>query len=187
MKLLPILTALTAEEAKNAITEVGATIGFNVWSPGILKQIKTNIFLLSKSVDSTTKEVLEKVFEKSISEGLGAEATKDLIIDKFATLSESRATAIARTETVRMANEASILWWKETGVVVEQQWWTALDDRVSDICSNLHGKKIPLWDNFFEKGDTLTTPKGSYNFDYSDVGWPPSHVNCRCTLIPLTQ
>ena len=61
-----------------------------------------------------------------------------------------------------MANEASILRWKETGVVEAQQWWTALDERVSDICSSLHGKKIPLGDNFFDKGDTLKTPKGSY-------------------------
>jgi len=61
-----------------------------------------------------------------------------------------------------MANEASILGWKETGVVEAQQWWTALDERVSDICSSLHGKKIPLGDNFFDKGDTLKTPKGSY-------------------------
>lgn len=57
---------------------------------------------------------------------------------------DSRAESIARTETIRMSNDASVEAWKESGVVAKQKWWTALDDRVSDLCASLHGKEINL-------------------------------------------
>jgi len=60
--------SLVKEEAESAIREVGSKVSFSIGSPAVVKQIKSNIFLMSKSIDSTTKEKLEKVFERSISE-----------------------------------------------------------------------------------------------------------------------
>ena len=114
LKMNPILKMLTKEEGEQALREVGSKVGFDVGSPEVAKQIKTNIFLLSKSVDSTTKDKLEKVFEKAIAEGLGAFDTKELIKEQFTMLKDSRAEAISRTETIRMSNEASISGWKQS-------------------------------------------------------------------------
>jgi len=185
LKLNPIYRMLFQEEWDSALREVWVSTWFQIGSPEVSKRIKNNIYLLQKSVDSTTKDKIEKIFQKATSEWLGALDTKNLIKEQFNIMKESRAESISRTETIRMSNEASVAAWKDSGVVEKQEWWTALDDRVSEICMSLHGKEIPLGDNFFEKWDTTTIGSNSYKFDYADVSWPPSHVNCRCTLKPV--
>jgi len=29
--------------------------------------------------------------------------------------------------------------------------------------------------------------KASMTFSYEDVGWPPLHPNCRCTILPVVE
>ena len=49
----------------------------------------------------------------------------------------------------------------------------------------MHGITIAIEDDFFKKGDTVTGANGSeMKLDYSDVGAPPLHANCRCYSRP---
>lgn len=187
MKLKPVYMKLVEQEGNVALSDVWVTTWFQVWSPEVAKRIKENIYLLSSSVDDTTKKKLSKILEESINEWIGASEVRDRISAEFNTMRTSRAEAIWRTETIRMSNEATVEWWNQSWVVSGKEWLTARDDRVSEICASLDGKIISLNDNFFDKWDKLTVGNNTYTLDYSDTSWPPSHVNCRCTLIPVIK
>jgi NAD+--asparagine ADP-ribosyltransferase len=61
-------------------------------------------------------------------------------------------------------NKGRAEFFKETKVISGYQFAAVLDDRTSDICNGLHGKK-------FVAG---TEPV------------PPMHFNCRSVLVPIT-
>lgn len=185
IRVAPIYKALLESEGQIALSDVAE--GTFVLNATMKKKIKENAYLLSLSVDKTTKEKLVKVFENGIADGLGAYDMTQKVKGVFQELSTSRAEAIARTETIRTHNDATVEGWTQSGVVEKKQWYTAHDDRVSEICASLDGKIITLGENYFDKGDKLTVWNNTYNFDYWDTSWPPSHVNCRCTLLPIIK
>ena len=77
-------------------------------------------------------------------------------------LAKNKAVTIARTETLRAGNAASIDRYKR--VEVERvEWVSALDDRICEECESLHGK----------------------TFDIDNIPDLPVHPNCRCTVVPL--
>ena len=92
---------------------------------------------------------------------------------------------MARTETFRIANDATQEGWKQTGVVKSIKWYTAADERVCPYCDPLHGKVVGIDENFFEKGDASGGSDGTtIPLEYEDVGNPPLHVSCRCYIRP---
>lgn len=185
LKFRPIFSALFQEEWSEALVEVWASVAFKLGAPEVAKRIKQNMELLYKSVDKTTNEKLQKIISSSVDEWLSALEVRDLIKEEFTTMKTSRAEAIARTETIRASNDASIEAWDQSWVVETKQWWTALDDRVAPFDRSLHGKIIWLREKFFEKWDTITVGNETLKLDYSDTLSPPLHVNCRCTLLPI--
>ena len=61
-------------------------------------------------------------------------------------------------------NKGRVEFFNDSGVVQGYQYSAILDDRTTDICAGLHGKK-------FRKGEEPI---------------PPMHFNCRSVLIPIT-
>ena len=50
----------------------------------------------------------------------------------------------------------------------------------------MNGKVLGLDDNFFKRGDSYQGAQGGViDLDYENVGAPPLHPNCRCTLTPI--
>lgn len=84
---------------------------------------------------------------------------------KTLNVSESRAEAIARTETTAAYNTSRISTYKESELVTHVRFIAISDDRTTDICRSRNGLVIPIE----ESGD------------YS----PPLHVNCRSVLSPI--
>jgi SPP1 gp7 family putative phage head morphogenesis protein len=80
----------------------------------------------------------------------------------------SRADAIARTETVRLANEALLNLYDEVGVT-EYRFLAALSDRTCPICENLNGQVFEIKE---------ASP---------GVNAPPIHVNCRCATVAVVE
>ena len=56
-----------------------------------------------------------------------------------------------------------------------------------EFCSGMDGKIVELDDDYFDKGDEYKVGDNSLNLDYDDVGEPPLHSNCRCTIIPIIK
>ena len=99
----------------------------------------------------------------------------------------SRATTIARTESMRAARVAEVEAWSATGMVQGKTWLLAPDP--CEFCEaaskSFSTNAIGLGDNFFKKGDTITgADGGSMVLDYEDVAGPPLHPNCRCSMQP---
>lgn len=78
---------------------------------------------------------------------------------------QTRMDRYARTKLTETMNRGRVEFFNETGVVDGFEYSAILDDRTTDICRGLHGKK-------FAKG---TEPI------------PPMHFNCRSVLIPITK
>lgn len=75
-----------------------------------------------------------------------------------------RAEMIARTETTRLANLGALENYKDNGIQ-KVRWIAALSDRTCPECEELNGQI----------------------FDITDPTLPPAHVDCRCTIMPITE
>ena len=108
--------------------------------------------------EKLTKGLLN-IMEAGISpENLKKELMKDFNVNY------SQASQIVRTEYVHIANKASIDRYKSAGIT-KYQWLCNEDERTCPYCSSMDGK-------IFDIDSGILPPGGS-------------HVNCRCTTIPV--
>ena len=88
-----------------------------------------------------------------------------IVQQKLATTA-NHARMIARTESNRIANQASYNTYVKSGVDGKIEWDATLDGRTSDICIALDKTQV-------NPGDYFTT------IDGQKIQSPPAHVNCR--------
>jgi len=185
--LRPIYRDIVKTEWDTAYDGLGIDGVFNADDTEVKRFIQRDIQKLGTSVDTVTRVKLEAVF----AEGLSTDETVDALKNIFTELKTTRLQAIVRTETTKVSNQSSKLAYVQSKVIKEIKWFTALDERVSDLCQSLHGKTVWVEENFFNQGDTYTYPNGdkesTVKFDYDNVESPPAHTNCRCTLIPVIK
>lgn len=179
----PLLTALVKQEGEEAAkllmlrTGVEQIFDFNKAIQDILER---DIKKFAKEVARTTREQLKETLSEGINAGEGADDLKNRVLNIYE-VADSRAEAIARTETIRSSNFATEESWKQSGVVEGKEWYTASDERVCDFCGPMHTKVIDINGNYFDKGDSAF----GFKVDWSDVSAPPLHPQCRCTLLPV--
>ncbi len=180
----PILGELMAKEGKEAAALLGVS-DIDIMTPEVKKALRRALELMSDSYNETTLNLLKERLEQGLGEGLSLAELKDRIAEVYEFSDERRAEQVARTETFRIANDATQEGWKQTGVVKSIKWYTAADERVCPYCDPLHGKVVGIDENFFEKGDAAGGSDGTtMPLDYEDVGNPPLHVSCRCYIRP---
>lgn len=86
------------------------------------------------------------------------------------------ATAIVRTATNTLANQARLATFEaNSDVLAGVEWISVLDSRVSDRCKALDGKVWTFPDY---------TPRG-HNIAWQ--GGPPAHWACRSSIVPITK
>jgi len=146
---------------------------------------------VKKIIKDATKDTNDKL-ASAIINGLDKEESvpqiRKRVGDLFDDMKKYRSERIARTETLRASNFAATESYKESGFVKKLRWLTALDDRTCEWCGPMNGKTIGIGDNFFDKGDSFRGRDGGVlDLDYDSVEFPPLHVNCRCTTIPIIQ
>ena len=121
-----------------------------------------------------------KDLNQNIAESLRKEITQGIInlesipkikerVKKVLEVGETRATMIARTETVRAQNMGHIDAARQTGLKLWKRWDAHLDKRTSAVCTFLDGKEVPMDDKFKWNGEEFDAP--------------PAHPNCRSTLL----
>lgn len=142
---------------------------------------------MAKNYTNETLRLLEKKLGEAISEGQSLDDMKKTVSEIYEFNDAVRAERVARTETFRVANEASKDAWKETGVVKSIKWYTAADERVCPWCEPMHGRIVDIEENFYNKGDTHTGSDGSkLSIDYANVEAGCLHTSCRCYTRPET-
>ena len=113
-------------------------------------------------------QVLKKVKAEliaAIKDGRPLSDALDVLDDEGKKLSEQSLERFARTKHTEVLNRGRHDFFEKSGVISGYQYSAILDDRTSEICRGLHGKK-------FKAGDEPI---------------PPMHFNCRSVLIPITK
>ena len=154
--LVKILEVLKTDKfvELSAITEADIANGL-LSESGIekLRVVLKDGFKNNKTIREIETDIMEHVGLK--------DRMKDGKLVKSAML---RPNAIARTETVRLANKGLINLFKENKIK-KVRWIAALSDRTCPICMDLSGQV----------------------FEIDTVSPPPAHVNCRCSLISIAK
>jgi HK97 family phage portal protein len=131
-----------------------------------------------------------KKLRKTISDGMAVgESPRELrnrIIEAYG-LARYDAERIARTETIWAWNEGAVQGYIQSGIVKKKEWLSSADDRTCDWCPLMDGKVVDVEANFFSMGDNFNVDGSVLNFEYEDVGHPPLHPQCRCTIVPVIE
>lgn len=182
----PLIVEFIKNHGEDAFDLLGLE-GFNVNSADIVSFLKKDGLKFAKEVNAVTKDKILKAISDGTEAGEGIIQIKDRVKEVFTEAKDSRAFAIARTESSRASNFGITEGYRQSKVVKGKEWVTAFDERTCDYCLAMNGKIVNLENNFFDEGDDFK-PRGTdkpMDLDYADVGEPPLHANCRCTTIPV--
>lgn len=181
---------------------------FDVTNPYIEQFIKDRAFRFSFDVNEQTLQTLGESLQDGIAQGESIPQLKERVkrilgfgggkTGKYPGSKQDnyRARRIARTEVIRASNYSANQAYIQSGVITGKEWLCAAQERTCPYCSKLNGKVVKLEENFFNLGDTytvLTEDEEGNNItksmllNYEDVGAPPLHPNCRCTLVPIVN
>jgi len=183
--LLPLFRA-AAEEAGQ---EVANFFGLDPRLGEVMRFIEDYGFKFTDKVSSVSREEVAGVLQRAMEEGWGIPETTQALQELYDGWSKTRATLIARTESIRISNAAAVAVYRYSGVV-RKQWWTAMDERTCPACRDMHGTILDVDTAFAYLGDVLiyTDEEGrerSMQITYEDVQGPPLHPDCRCTVLPV--
>ena len=161
--------------------------GFDANTQATQSFLRQRNYKMIREVVEETNKKLGKSLAEGISKGESIPQIRKRVTDLFENMARYRGDRIARTEVMNASNYATEEAYKQSGVVQEEEWLTALDERTCPWCSEMNGKTVNLGDRFFSKGDSLDVGGKLLNFNYESIERPPLHANCRCTLLPVIK
>lgn len=185
-----LLTEIYTKRGQEALDELVDDVDFNITTEFAIQYLEEYAGVLINEVDGTTRDALRQTLAEGFDAGESIPKLTKRVKEVFATATTTRATMIARTESIKAANAASVEAYRQSGVVVRKEWLAERDTRTCPFCEELDGKAISLTSYFAKVGDVLTGKdkdgnKVEMEVKYTDIGEPPAHTNCRCTPIPV--
>ena len=150
-------------------------VSFDAANPQLALMIEQRAKHLANYVSGTTSDAITAAVQAGLASGLGIKEVATLIESSVfgESMTSTRATMIARTESIGALNAAEHTTAKLSGVVNEKEWLTVGDDRVRESHADQDGETVDL-DEPFTNG--LMYP-GDPEGDAEEV------INCRCTLL----
>ncbi|MCX6672073.1 MAG: minor capsid protein [Euryarchaeota archaeon] len=112
-----------------------------------------------QGMEAFMKKEVMRVLSTGMLEGRSNDKMARDLVERV-DVSKNRAMMIARTETIRSYNQASVERYKNAGLS-QWRWITAMDERACEEC-------MANDNEIFDLGDEQ----------------PPIHVNCRCAISP---
>ena len=148
----------------------GIDLIFDATSPRI-KDAAGNILSKLKSMtDKTSIEELRSLITESFNNKDTVTQLQRNITKKFSDYQGYRSERIARTESANAYGRSSLEYYKEAGLKFKQ-WYTMNDGLVADECmANQDQGAISINESFS-----------------SGVMNEPNHVNCRCSVVPVSE
>lgn len=173
-EIRPIYTDIVRAAGTDALTDVIAGMSFDLDDPGIRRVVMQMAQSFAVQVNETTWDQLRQTLIDGFDSGDGLDALAARIEDVMGARLRSSGEAIARTETVKAANQASIAAWRQSGVVSKKRWLAALDERTRDTHVAAHGQEVGLDEDFHVGAASGPGP--------GNMGSAAESVNCRCVL-----
>lgn len=188
--LMAFETGTLGTAGRAAIGQITSEVDFDVLNPRTQATIRTHTQRASVHINRTQTKRVRKVLSEGIAGGEGAAALRKRLIDEHFNedLTRKQAERIARTEAIWAWNEGAVQGYKQSGVVTKKEWLTAEDERLCQFCEPMNGVIVGIEVNFFDRGEDFRgTEGGIMKFDYDNIGHPPLHPQCRCTIIPVVE
>lgn len=127
---------------------------------------------LIDGISETTRDDIRELVAESLEGEYDVSDLASQISDLLG--DDDRAELIARTESMRAANEGQQMLWEQAqsegllGPNAKQEWIVGDDEKLCPICQDMDGEQVDLDEDF--------------NVDGEDIDGPPAHPNCRCTV-----
>jgi HK97 family phage portal protein len=186
-KLTPVLTDLAQTQGALALVFAGDDENEFHLTSKILQKITVGTRKMASKYNDDTMTKLNVTLSEGIQAGEGLGELKKRVSDVYDDVTGYRAERIARTETLKASNGATVDAYRQTGFVTQKQWYVNPDACVQ--CEYFDGKTVPLDDSFLGLGESYTVEEDgdstTFTNDYDTVEEPPLHPNCRCTIIPV--
>lgn len=138
--------------------------------------IKSATTKVSNSITNSTNSYIKNELSEGISKGESNEKLAKRIVSVFKESESSRALLIARTETARYSERATLDVYKASGVVEGKEWVNNPD--ACEECIAYEGKVVGL-------DDTFDGSESDSEMSFDDLATPPLHPNCRCLISPV--
>jgi len=181
----PFIRATFISGGTRAFRQLVSDRQFDVNNPNALSAMERRQGRLV-DINATSVKLVRKQVAAGIEAGEGAVEIRKRVSGLFGSFERLRAERIARTETIWAHNEGAVQAYVQSGRVSGKQWVVAHDDRLCEFCRQMDGKIVSVEGDFWQKGDTqIGDLGGALNFAYEDVGHPPLHPMCRCTIVPI--
>ena len=187
----PTIVSILYATGMDAMQDAGLDpSAYDPFTPAIREYFQNRSLVIAEDVNAETAKQLRAALSQGVQAGLSVSELRAMVEDIMGYASMARADRIASYNVTAAQSFADIQAWLQSGVVAAKEWFTAGDERVCPGCMDMHGKRIPLEDNFFDKGETLTVDRGDkpaykLKFSYEDIPGCPLHVSCRCVLLPV--
>jgi HK97 family phage portal protein len=175
------LAKIASDMMQTQSPEVGLT--FRVTSEHVTQAMNEYSFKFADKISTTASKTVKKIFLQGREAGASLEEIRQGLHEAFkGRVSENWAKMVARTETMRAANEGTLAAYKAAGVKTTR--WVAAGD-ACPYCAGLDGKTVVTGEAFAETGyqpNAKTAPLDlNYNGGFAEV--PPIHPHCGCIII----
>ena len=165
----PYSLTIARISGKTALRRLGLTQAF-ITEGNISVWLKNFAKVDASLINDTTRKKLAKQLFEGIEAGEGIGEIKDRVKDVYKIRSNKEAIRIARTQTGRVINQATVEAYNQTEVVDRKEWIATLDDRVRPEHKAADGQIVDKGKPFLVGGDLKDAP---------------NDVNCRCTVAPV--
>lgn len=186
--LTPMLTDLTKTQGGLALIFAGDSENEFHLTSQILANLQRGTQKMASNFNDETLTRLNGTLAEGIQNGEGLGDLKKRVNTVYDDIDGHRAERIARTETLKASNAATLDAYRQTGYVTAKGW--SVNPGACPFCSEFDGKTVPLDEDFLGLGENYgyTNEAGeeiTRTNDYDTVETPPLHPNCRCTIVPI--
>jgi HK97 family phage portal protein len=159
-------------------------------SQSVMNALKKSTKRMSQNFNQETLDRLNATLTEGISAGEGLGDLNKRVAAVYDQATSYRTERVARTESQYASNAATLDAYEQTTYVVYKEWFANPD--ACEYCQEMDGTQVGLEEVFVNQGDSVDVHNDdgstdSYDADYSDIGGPPLHPNCECTIIPVTE
>lgn len=176
----PVIRELIDVAGTNAIADLGIGLRFDVDRPQIANFIRVRAQRFAQEVNDTTWNALRDSLAEGFDSGEGISALMERVDAVMGDRIRSSAETIARTETQGATSGGTIEAWRDTGVVKNKVWISALiPGRSREAHMDAHNQTVAL-DEQFDIGGVMTDGPGLSGVAEVDI-------NCLCAMIAVVE
>lgn len=173
---------LVASILIQAAQEHGGLFGlgdFDAQAPNIRTWVDDRVRFWASRENEETGKLLTEEIQEAIRLGEGIPEIEARVEQVFRFNDAVRAERIARTESLGASNQGHLEMYRQSGVVDDKMWLTAVDGRERPDHRAAHRQTVPVDAKFLVGGESLDAP---------GIGGSPAQiVNCRCAVAPVIR